>query len=131
MGGTRPEGDERSSDARTTVLIVDDDAGTRHLLALMFSVEGFDIVGEAENGLEAVRMAVETQPDLIVLDFRMPVMPGDEAARLLRALVPESRIIAFSSILDSKPDWADAFLNKARVEEIMPLLTKMAPEVIR
>jgi CheY-like chemotaxis protein len=116
---------------KTRVLIVDDDSGTRHLLALMFAVEGFDIVGEAENGLEAVRMAVETQPDLIVLDYRMPVMRGDEAAHLLRALVPDSRIIAFSSILDSKPAWADAFLNKSRVEEIMPLMTRMAPETIR
>jgi CheY-like chemotaxis protein len=116
---------------KTRVLIVDDDGGTRHLLALMFLVEGFDVVGEAENGLEAVRMAVETQPDLIVLDYRMPVMRGDEAARLLRALVPDARIIAFSSVLESKPDWADAFLNKERVEEIMPLMTKVAPEVIR
>jgi CheY-like chemotaxis protein len=105
-----------------TVLIVDDDEETRHVLRLLFESEGMDVVAEAANGVEAVTFALKHQPDFVILDYRLPRLDGEGAAEILRALAPTSRIVAFSALLDRKPDWADAFLNKDRISELMPLL---------
>jgi CheY-like chemotaxis protein len=61
-----------------------------------------------------------------VLDYMMPRMNGAETAHLLKAMAPRSRIVAFSAVLTEKPEWADAFLDKARVKEIAPLLAVLA-----
>lgn len=113
------EGGHNSS---KTVLIVDDDEEIRHVLRLLCETEGLDVVGEAGNGVEAVPLALRHQPDFVILDFMLPRLDGEGAAEILRAVTPESRIVAFSAILDEQPDWADAYLNKERITELMPLL---------
>lgn len=115
-----------SVERKPTVLIVDDDDEIRDLLALLFEGEDFEIVGEASDGANAVAMTVRQRPDFIVLDYMMPGMKGDETAHLLRAIAPDSRIVAFSAVLTEKPEWADAFLDKSRVTEIAPLLGVLA-----
>ncbi|MFN2390043.1 MAG: response regulator transcription factor [Actinomycetota bacterium] len=105
-----------------TVLIVDDDEEIRHVLRLLCESEGLTVVGEAVNGVEAVPMALNTQPDFVILDYRLPRLDGQGAAEILRAVTPQSRIVAFSAILHSQPEWADAYLNKERIGEMMPLL---------
>jgi CheY-like chemotaxis protein len=105
-----------------TVLIVDDDEEIRHVLRLLFESEGMDVVGEAANGIEAVTFSLKHQPDFVILDYRLPRLDGEGAAEILRAIAPTSRIVAFSALLDRKPDWADAYLNKDRISELMPLL---------
>lgn len=105
-----------------TVLIVDDDEEIRHVLRLLFEGEGMRVIGEAANGVEAVTFALKHQPDFVILDYRLPRLDGEGAAEILRAIAPTSRIVAFSALLDRKPDWADAFLNKDRISELMPLL---------
>ena len=82
-----------------TVLIVDDDEEIRHVLRLMCEMEGFEVIGEAANGVEAVSMALHHQPGFVILDYLMPRLNGDEAARMLRAIAPETKIVAFSAIL--------------------------------
>lgn len=109
-----------------TVLIVDDDDSIRHLLRLLFEMSDFRVVGEASNGLEAVVLALRLSPHFVILDYMMPGMTGDKTAETLRAVVPGSRIVAFSSTLEQKPEWADAFLNKQHVSEIAPLLTALS-----
>lgn len=104
------------------VLIVDDDPGVRQILRLMLEVEDFDVVGEAIDGIEAVSQAVASQPDFIVLDEQMPRRGGEEAAALIRDMVPSALIIAFSAILDAKPAWADAFLEKHNISDVTPLV---------
>lgn len=109
----------------STVLIVDDDDEIRHVLRIMFELEGFDIVGEAGTGLEAIPLALTHQPDVVLLDYLMPGMNGEETARMMRTIAPEARIVAFSAVLDEKPDWSDSYLNKERVSEVIPLLERL------
>ncbi|MDQ3646024.1 MAG: response regulator [Actinomycetota bacterium] len=108
-----------------TVLIVDDDEEVRHVLSLLCEGEGLNVIGEAENGVEAVPLALRGQPDFVILDDRLPRLDGETAAEILRAVTPESRIVAFSAILEARPEWADAYLNKERISEMAPLLQRL------
>ena len=67
------------------------------------------IIGEASEGLEAVRKAEELQPDLIVLDLRMPKLNGLQATRRIRTLSPKSKIIITS--LESSADFVQEALR--------------------
>ncbi|MDQ3986692.1 MAG: response regulator [Actinomycetota bacterium] len=105
-----------------TVLIVDDDEEIRHVLRLLCERDGLEVVGEAGNGVEAIPMALKHQPHFVILDYMLPRLDGEGAAEILRAVTPESKIVAFSALLESRPDWADAYLNKTHITELMPLL---------
>ena len=108
-----------------TVLIADDDPDVRHVLRLLFEIEGYSVVGEAANGLETIALAERLKPDFVILDEVMPLMTGTAAATTLRAVSPTTRIVAFSGVLESKPTWADAYLNKERIGDISPLLATL------
>ena len=105
------------------VLIVDDDADVRHTLRLLFEVENYEVIGEAANGKDGLLMAMTDRPDIVLLDYRMPgVMDGAATAKLIREATPKVKIVAFSGILQEKPEWADAFLSKERIMQVAPLL---------
>lgn len=104
------------------ILIVDDDPSVRQILRLMLEVEDFDVVGEAIDGIEAVPQAVAYEPDFILLDEQMPRRGGEETAAMIRDMVPGALIIAFSAILDGKPSWADAYLEKQNICDVAPLV---------
>jgi CheY-like chemotaxis protein len=104
------------------VLLVDNNGD---ILRRLLELEGYEVVGEAANGIEACVSAMKHQPDFIVLNYVMPRLDGEGAAEILRCLVPEARIVVLSAALDRKPDWADAFLNKVRIGEIVPLLNSL------
>jgi CheY-like chemotaxis protein len=108
-----------------SVLIVDDESDIRYLLRLLFELGEFRVVGEACNGAEAVALALSGKPDFVVLDYWMPGGTGDGAAATLRGILPEVRIVAFSAVLEEKPDWADAFLNKDKISEIAPFIMSL------
>lgn len=110
-----------------TVLIVDDDEEIRHVLRLLCETEGMEVIGEAATGVEAVPQALRHQPDVVILDYMLPRLDGEGTAEILRAVVPGTKIVAFSAILDSQPGWADAYLNKERISELMPLLQTLIP----
>ena len=111
-----------ASNSSRTVLIVDDDEEIRHALRLLCESEDLEVVGEAANGVEAVPIALSKQPDVVILDYMLPRLDGEGAAEILRACIPETKIVAFSALLEQQPDWADAYLNKDRIAELMPLL---------
>ena len=79
-------------------MVVDDNEDNRELLNFFLSRNGFKII-EASNGLEAVRFALSTRPDLIIMDLSMPVMDGYTAVRLLRQVpqVSDVPIVACTS----------------------------------
>ena len=86
------------------ILIVDDNAVIRRTLRNIFEQEGWQICGEACNGLDAVEKAQELKPDLIVLDLSMPVMNGMEAAPRLRKILPRVPILVFSVYANAIPE---------------------------
>ena len=72
------------------ILIADDEAGMRLALrSIIESMDGFSIVGEAENGARAVVLAAELRPDIVFLDAEMPEMSGAEAAKAISAAMPD------------------------------------------
>ncbi|MEW6476336.1 MAG: response regulator transcription factor [Actinomycetota bacterium] len=76
-----------------TLLLVDDHKLLRQGLRRAVEEAGFDVVGEAGDGEEAVRLAVELRPDLVLMDVTMPVLDGIEATRRLRHSAPEARVV--------------------------------------
>jgi len=109
------------------VLIVDDEESVRDLLKMMLSAEsGFLVVGEAEDGVEALSVALQHRPDFVILDYAMPRMNGEESARVLRGILSDVTIIAFSAYVTEQPEWADAHLTKDQFGEMVPLMKKLA-----
>ncbi len=79
------------------ILLVDDHEVARASIALLLMQEpDLEIIGEAFDGLMAVRLARELQPDVIVMDAMMPGMNGIEATRLIMLEFPEIKVIGFS-----------------------------------
>jgi two-component system chemotaxis response regulator CheY len=72
--------DRRKRGTGKTVLVVDDNAAIREMLASAFFSDGFKMCGEAENSKEAIELAKQIKPDVITLDLSMPVMNGIKAA---------------------------------------------------
>ena len=79
------------------VLIVDDAAFVREVLTQILEKHGFEVVGEAQNGTEAVEMAISLKPDLILMDIVMPVKSGIQAAEEILKINPKMPIIACST----------------------------------
>ena len=84
----------RMTDGMTPrLLLVDDHKLLRQGLRRAVEEAGFDVVGEAGDGEEAVRLAIELQPDLVLMDVTMPVLDGIEATRRIRHSCPEARVV--------------------------------------
>jgi NarL family two-component system response regulator LiaR len=83
------------------ILVVDDHAVVREgLRAFLGLQEGFEIVGEAADGVEAIERAGELEPDVVLMDLVMPELDGVSAMRELRVRSPRSRVIVLTSFLD-------------------------------
>ncbi|WP_035796857.1 response regulator [Kitasatospora mediocidica] len=83
---------------RISVLIADDQPLVRRGLAMILAPDpSFEVVGEAENGAQAVTLAQRLRPDVVVMDIRMPVLDGVGATEQLAATVPGSRVLALST----------------------------------
>jgi YesN/AraC family two-component response regulator len=80
-----------------TILVADDNAAIRKGLCEMFEIEeDYDLCAEATNGTEAIALAKQWRPDLIILDLSMPEMNGFDAAREIKRIMPDVRIILFT-----------------------------------
>jgi CheY-like chemotaxis protein len=80
-----------------TILIADDNPTIRKILCRLFEAQqDYALCSEATNGAEAIALAKEHKPDLIILDLSMPVMNGVETARELKEIMPNVPIILFT-----------------------------------
>jgi DNA-binding NarL/FixJ family response regulator len=111
------------------VLIADDNVVVRRALRQVFQYESdFEVCGEAGNGREAIELAAECKPDLVVMDLSMPVMNGLDAARAIKRALPEVPIIMFSNYSDkfSEDEARSAGISAmlSKTESVSVLVTK-------
>jgi two-component system NarL family response regulator len=108
------------------VLIADDQAVFRRGLLVVLSTEDdINVVGEAEDGEDAIAKAVETAPDVVLMDVRMPKVNGIEAARKIRDALPSTKILMLT-VSDEEEDLYEAIkagangylLKEISVEEV-------------
>ena len=85
-----------------TIVAADDSSLAREALCKAFEVEkDYELHAEAVNGEEAITLAKEYKPDLIILDLVMPVVNGIDAARVLKRIMPNTPIILFTAYNDT------------------------------
>jgi DNA-binding NarL/FixJ family response regulator len=105
-------------DRRIRIVIADDSPQLRDLLTLLLDDEAdLAVVGQAANGAEALLVAAEVHPDVLLLDLAMPVMDGLEVLARVRAVAPATHVIVLSGYPESSLDpealaAADAYLEK-------------------
>lgn len=112
------------------ILIADDETPARNRLRdLLSDIADVDIVAEAKNGKEAIDLAFDAQPDLMLLDIRMPLMDGIEAAQHAQKLIPKPHII-FTTAFDAYAIKAfdlsaiDYLLKPIRLERLQAAIDK-------
>lgn len=117
------------------VLIVDDHQPTRFLIRTLLSfVEHVEVVAEAADGLEAVQLVIEREPDLVLLDVEMPRLNGIAAAELIRTLRPQAHVVLHSSradeLMQERARKLDLrLLDKMRVEDVIEALINPSPRL--
>lgn len=83
---------------KATVLIAEDSTHMRMILKDILIRDGYDVVGEAENGEEAVRMYNELHPDVVTLDIAMPEMDGIAALKAIKNEHPHAKVVMVSAM---------------------------------
>ena len=115
-----------------TVLIVDDVSYVRKTLKQILTARGFKVVGEAENGEEAVRLYGETRPDIVTMDLAMPLMNGVDAVRAILQQDPEARIVILSAMMQEhlvseaiQAGARDYILKPFQTDEVMKVMNEV------
>ena len=81
-----------------SILICDDAAFMRMMIKDILVKNGYNIAGEAENGVKAVEKYQETKPDLVLMDITMPEMEGNQAMKKIKALDATARVVMCSAL---------------------------------
>lgn len=122
-----------SSPTNIRLLIADDHEVVRKGLAMVLRLEpGFEVVGEARDGAEAVRRARELCPDVLLLDLKMPNMGGELAAQVVRRACPQTRILILSgaeideAVLDMLDSVDGYVLKDVSPEELISAIRTLA-----
>jgi two-component system chemotaxis response regulator CheY len=114
------------------LLVVDDALFMRKLICGVAAEAGWQVIGEAGNGAEAISLYQQHRPDLVTMDLVMPVMGGLEALRQIRAIDPRAKVVVVTaldqkqSLMDSIRDGAIDFIVKPfERERVLALLAKL------
>ena len=113
-----------------SVLIVDDALFMRMMIKDILSKDGLDVIGEAENGVEAVKKYAELRPDLVTMDIVMPEMDGIEAVRNIMKLDPAARVLMCSA-MGQQPLVVEALEAGAKDFIIKPFQPAKVVEAVR
>jgi DNA-binding NarL/FixJ family response regulator len=110
---------------KSRVLVVDDQASTRQgIMALLELAPDIEVTQEASDGRQAVQLVAEEQPDLVLMDVRMPVMDGLEATRQIKDRWPQVKVIVLTMYRSHKDEalaaGADRFLLKGGTSSSLP-----------
>ena len=101
------------------IVILDDRETNRKIFSkLAGSIEPGVTVHSFGNPVELLAWLEHNTPDLVVTDFKMPSMDGAQTAGMIRDLHPAARIVAFSGVLDEKPEWADDLYIKGDLPDL-------------
>jgi len=116
-----------------SVLIVDDTAFMRIMLKDIFTKNGFEVVGEAENGAEAIGKYKELKPDIVTMDITMPEMSGIEALQAIREFDSKAIVVMCSAmgqqamVVEAIQNGAKDFIVKPfQPERVIQAVTKAA-----
>lgn len=114
------------------VLIVDDAAFMRISIKTMLEKNGFNVVGEAENGVVAITKYKELKPDIVTMDITMPEMTGIEALKAIRELDSNAKVVMVSAmgqermVMDAVMSGAKSFIVKPfKEEQVLEALNKI------
>jgi DNA-binding NarL/FixJ family response regulator len=103
---------------RRRILVIDDGDSVRNIIRIFLERDGFEVCGEAADGVEAIEQAKKLKPDLIVLDLAMPRMNGAEAASILSSTMPDVPIVLLTLYMNVLgPSLASAIGVKAVIDK--------------
>lgn len=118
------------------VLIVDDAAFMRNMIRDILVKNGFEVVGEAGNGNEAIRLYEEKKPDLVTMDIVMPMKSGIEATREIVGKHPEAQIVMCSAlgqetlVMEAMDVGAKDFIVKPfKEDQVLSICRRLAGQV--
>lgn len=114
--GTKPKAEKSVNKVMPRILVADDELHIRELLEAQLTKFGYDVVGKAQNGEEAINLYKEHQPDILLLDINMPLKTGKEVLTEIRKEYPDAIIIILTSIVDFE---MVKTLIKSRVNEFI------------
>ena len=112
------------------VLIVDDAAFMRMMIKDILEKNGFQVVGEANNGIKAVELYKKEKPDIVTMDITMPDMDGIEAVKAIRVFDPTAKVIMCSA-MGQQTMVMDAIRAGARDFIVKPFQADRVLEAIR
>ncbi|MBI2858608.1 MAG: response regulator transcription factor [Chloroflexi bacterium] len=114
------------------VLLVDDHILVRKGIAALLSTRNIEIAGEASSGVEAVEKAASLQPDLVIMDIKMPGKSGLEALREIKSILPKTKIVMLTvseeddDLFEAMRSGADGYMLKnLKAEEFFGLLSAL------
>jgi two-component system chemotaxis response regulator CheY len=116
---------------KAKILIADDSAYMRSILKDLLLRNGYDVIGEAENGREVIELYGKLKPDVIAMDIMMPEMSGTQALKELKERYPEARVVMSASMGQQnlvveaiRAGAAEFFIKPVQAERVVEAIDK-------